>query len=149
MRSSHFCWSAVNVWPGGDLREGPLDPLAAVSSGASSFAACFTIEMMSTSGFLVRDRVRLLEVLLGEPERVRPELVPQLPQRRGAPVARAVEQDADGLDVLGVLPDEPREGDEVVLRLVLLPPTSRSTIVERHRRRDCSYATMKVRSGRL
>ena len=52
--------------------------------------------------------------------RCRGELLRSSRQRVGAPVLRAVQQDADGLDLVRVLADERGEGREVVLGLVLL-----------------------------
>lgn len=52
MRPSHFSPSVVSVFPAVNLASALSTRSSAVSSGAASFAACLTIEMMSTSGLL-------------------------------------------------------------------------------------------------
>ena len=52
MRSSQACCSGVNAWPAVTRSKAAATRSAEFSRGDSSCAACFTIEMMSTSAFL-------------------------------------------------------------------------------------------------
>ena len=89
----------------------------------------------------------LLQQLDREPLGRRGQLVAQFVQGLRAPVPRAIEQDADSLELGGVVADEAGEGLQVVLGLVLLARGPQIRYAE-ETSSSCSMATRNIRLGR-